>query len=441
MPGESPVQKPLPKPRIERLTRPFRRFLEIESASGIALLLCTMTALVLANSIYAESFHQFWATHAIIGIGSYQLDMSLHHWFNDAWMTLFFFVVGLEIKRELVAGELSSFSKAALPIIAAAGGMIVPAGIYLALQHGQPGERGWGIPMATDIAFVVGVLAVFGPRVPIGLKVFLLALAIVDDIGAILVIALAYSDSPNPQMLFLAASGFALIYSFNLLGVRTVGIYIVIGAGIWLAVLQSGIHPTIAGVLLGLLTPASAWVGRTSLREALTTMLGQLDEAERKPDGDVDHADFQNLTFAAQEALSPLERLESFLHPWVGFVIMPIFALANAGVAVQIGAMTDPIAIAVAVGLVLGKPIGIFGFSYLAVAVGLGRLPAQVTWKMLAAASCLGGIGFTMSLFIANLALTDGIVESGKVGILIGSGISVIIGSLGLLASLPRRSA
>lgn len=441
MQGESPVQKLLPEQRISRVTRPIQRFLEVESASGIALVVCTIIALIAANSAFAESFHHFWETHAVIGFGAYQIDFPLHHWINDALMTLFFFVVGLEIKRELVAGELSSFAQAALPVVAAAGGMIVPAGIYYALQHGQPGERGWGIPMATDIAFVVGILAVFGSRVPIGLKVFLLALAIVDDIGAILVIALAYSGTPDQLMLALAAGGFALSYLLNRLGVRTVGIYIVIGAGIWLAVLKSGIHPTIAGVLLGLLTPASAWVGRTCLQEALTTMLSRLAEAEQKPDGEVGTADFQNLTFAAREATSPLVRLEQFLHPWVGFVIMPLFALANAGVAVQLGAITDPVAVAVVAGLVLGKPIGIFVFSYLAVQVGLARLPANVNWPMLAAAGCLGGIGFTMSLFIASLALTDDLLDAGKVGILIGSGLSAVLGSVLLLTSLRSRPA
>ena len=436
----SPVTKPLPYPPIQQLTRPFKKFLQVQSSSGIVLVVCTAIALFLANfPPTAAIYHHIWEVHAVIGIGEHRLDLSIHHWINDALMTLFFFVVGLEIKRELVAGELSSFSKAALPVIAAAGGMVVPAGIYLALEYGQPGEHGWGIPMATDIAFVVGVLAVFGSRVPVGLKVFLLALAIVDDIGAILVIAVAYSASPDQLMLALAAGGFALMYLFNLLGVRTVGVYVVIGAGIWLAVLKSGVHPTIAGVLIGLLTPSRAWVGQTTLREAIDKLLGRLDEGERQTAPDPGHDDFQALSFAAKEATSPLIRLEVMLHPWVGFVIMPLFALANAGVAVKMGAIQDPIAMAVAAGLVLGKPIGIFVFSFLAVLLRIARLPRNVTWPMLAAAGCLGGIGFTMSLFIANLALDREHMDAGKIGILIGSGISVVIGCAGLVASLRAK--
>lgn len=440
MTNESPAPIVLPQPPIQVLTRPFRRFLEVESASGIALLLCTIVALYAANSVYAEAYQHFWETHAFVGFGGYRLDLSLHHWINDALMTLFFFVVGLEIKREMVAGELSSLGKAALPVFAAAGGMLVPAGIYLALQYGEPGERGWGIPMATDIAFVVGILAVFGSRVPIGLKIFLLALAIVDDIGAILVIALVYSDSPDLTMLALAAGGFVLTYCFNRLGVRTVSIYVIIGAGIWLAVLQSGIHPTIAGVLLGLLTPANAWIGRTSLREAIASMVGRLGDSEQNPSStEISHEELSILSFAARESTSPLVRLEMFLHPWVGFAIMPVFALANAGVAVQLSAITDPVAVAVAAGLVLGKPIGIFVFSYFAVVIGLARLPTNVTWPMLAAGGCLAGIGFTMSLFIANLALADSLLDAGKVGILTGSAISATIGCVGLVATLRRH--
>jgi NhaA family Na+:H+ antiporter len=388
----------------------------------------------------AGPYHDFWETHLRIGFGlpggPFHLDLSLHDWVNDALMTLFFFVVGLEIKRELVDGELRTWQKAALPVIAAAGGMIVPASIYLALQGGRPGERGWGIPMATDIAFVVGERAVFGPRVPFGLKVFLLALAIVDDIGAILVIALAYSGSPNWIALAAAAAGFGLTYGLNRLGVRTVGIYLLVGAGIWLAVLKSGIHPTIAGVLLGLLTPASAWVGHATLRDAVADVLMRVSEDN---DYEAEDADFRRLEFAARESLSPLHRLEYVLHPWVGFVIMPLFALANAGVAVRVGAVADPVAVAVAAGLILGKPVGIFGFSFLAVKCGLAALPRGVNWKMLGAAGCLGGIGFTMSLFIAGLALPDDHLDAGKVGIMIGSVLSAVLGS-GLLVLGLRLS-
>ncbi len=436
---DPPPSVMLPRAPIQRVTRPFRRFLEIESASGVLLGLCAVVAMVIANSSVGHDFHDFWETHFRISLGRFSLDESLHFWVNDALMTLFFFVVGLEIKRELVAGELSSPQKAALPVVAALGGMLAPAGVYLALMHGKPGEHGWGIPMATDIAFVVGVLALFGPRVPIGLKVFLLSLAIADDVGAIVVIALAYSGTPDMVALGAAALGFGIVYAFNRLGVRTVPIYVIVGSVIWLAVLRSGIHPTIAGVLLGLLTPSSAWVGRATLREVMANVLGRLTaERTQGEAAEVGHHDFHKLSFAAKESASPLERLETSLHPWVGFLIMPLFALVNAGVEFRPAALSDPISFAVTLGLVLGKPLGIVVFSLVAVKLKIAQLPSGVTTRMLVAAGCLGGIGFTMSLFIAHLGLDHEHLDAGKCGILIGSGISAILGSVILVLSLPK---
>lgn len=431
----------VPKGRLYQLAGPVRRFLKVESASGIALVICAAVALILANSPAADAFHHFWDTPVVIGFGPaaagnpFYIAKPLHFWINDALMVLFFFVVGLEIKREIVAGELSSIQKAALPVVGALGGMIAPAAIYLALEHGTPGERGWGVPMATDIAFVVGVLAVCGPRVPFGLKIFLLSLAIADDIGAILVIALAYSGAPDFVALGAAGCGFAFIYGLNRLGVRTVGIYLVAGAGIWLAVLHSGIHPTIAGVLLGLLTPSTAWVGQATLRDALSSALGRVEE--RGPDAD----DLQHLGFAVKESVSPLERLVHHLHPWVAFLIMPLFALSNAGVAFRPAAMFDPVSLAVIAGLVIGKPLGIFGFSFLAVQLGIAKLPTGVNWRLIAAGGCLGGIGFTMSLFVANLGLPENLLDAGKSGILLGSGLSALMGTVLLMRSISRPNA
>lgn len=438
-PTDTPPDRPaLPKGPIHRIARPIRRFLEVQSASGIALVICTIVAMAVANSPWAAAYHDFWETHLRIGVGRLTLDLSLHHWVNDALMVLFFFVVGLEIKRELVAGELSTAQKAALPVIAAAGGMVVPAGIYLALQWGQDGERGWGIPMATDIAFVVGVLALFGPRVPLGLKIFLLALAIVDDIGAILVIAVAYSGDTSGVALGLAAVGFAVTYGLNRLGVRAVSVYVLVGAGVWLAVLKSGVHPTVAGVLLGLLTPSSVWVGQTTLRDAIADVLMRVSEDNEY---EAEDADFRRLEFVARESISPLERLETVLHPWVGFVVMPVFALANAGVEFRHAGVGDPVALAVAAGLVFGKPVGIVGFSYLAVRLGLAALPSGVNWRMLVGAGCLGGIGFTMSLFVAGLAFPEmpNRLDAGKVGIIAGSVTSAILGSAVLVLGLPKK--
>jgi NhaA family Na+:H+ antiporter len=392
--------------------------------------------MLLANSPWAAAFRDFWEIHFRLGIGRFNLDEPLHFWINDALMALFFFVVGLEIKRELVDGELSTAPKAAFPVIAALGGMLVPAGIYLALQLGRPGERGWGIPMATDIAFVVGVLALFGRRVPFGLKVFLVSLAIADDVGAILVIALAYSGSPDWIALILAACGFGLVYGLNRLGVRPILPYVIVGAAIWLAVLKSGIHPTIAGVLLGLLTPSSAWVQPPTLRDAIADVSLRMSSEERAVEPD----DYRRLALAARESSSPLVRLETALHPWVSFGIMPLFALANAGVEFRLASLTDPVAWAIVLGLVVGKPVGILAFSYTAVRLGLARLPSAVSWGHVAGAACLGGIGFTMSIFIAGLAFQNGLLESAKAGILVGTLASALLGSAMLRLALVRRA-
>jgi NhaA family Na+:H+ antiporter len=434
------VDSLLPRPPIQRLVRPFARFLRVEAASGSVLLVCTVVALVLSNSPWAEAFTGFWHTPISLHVGPLELHASLAHLINDGLMTIFFFVVGLEIKRELVAGELRDPKKAALPVLAALGGMVVPAGIYLLLQYGQPGEPGWGTPMATDIAFVVGFLALLGSRVPSGLKIFLLSLAIVDDIGAVLVIAVFYTKTISWLALALGGAGFGLIYVLNLLGVRRVPVYVVLGTGIWLAFHESGVHPTVAGVLLGLLTPASAWVGERALLDVLADLIqrvrGQgVATLHHQPEV------FDRLMTAARESVSPLERLEIGLHPWVAFVIMPIFALANAGVHLNLAALMHPIALAVAAGLVLGKPLGIVFFSWLSVRLGVARLPEGVGWLVLLGAGCLAGIGFTMSLFIAGLALDGELLDAGKIGTLAGSSVSATLGSALLLCFLRRKQS
>jgi NhaA family Na+:H+ antiporter len=411
--------------------------MRVESASGLFLLACTVAALVLANSPWAESFAAVWQTRLTVAIGSFELSKPLLLWVNDGLMTIFFFVVGLEIKRELVAGELRDLRKASLPIMAALGGMIAPAGIYLLLQKGEPGESGWGVPMATDIAFVVGFLALLGSRVPLGLKILLLSLAIADDIGAVLVIAVFYSTSISAAYLGLAALGFGVAYFFNRIGVRKVPVYLVIGALIWFAFLKSGVHPTVAGVLLGLLTPASAWVVAKTVRSVITEASERL---KADADGRVEHHEkpmLDELQFVAREAISPLERLEVGLHPWVAFGIMPVFALANAGVPIQFEAVGHPVSLAVAAGLAIGKPVGILVFSWLAVAVGIARLPSGVNWRIMLGAGFLAGIGFTMSLFIAGLALNEDLLDAGKIGTLAGSALSAILGSTLLFVFLP----
>ena len=425
--AEGPVPSLLPVSPVQSLVDPFVRFMQIEAASGLVLLGCTAAALMLSNSRFAEAIAEFWKTPIGFFAGGFRLEETLGHWVNDGLMTIFFFVVGLEIKHELVAGELRDPKKAALPAFAALGGMIVPAAIFLSFQWRQAGEHGWGIAMATDIAFVVGFLSLLGSRVPPGLKVFLLTLAILDDIGAVLVIAFFYTEKISWLALGLAFIGFGLTYVFNRIGVRQLAIYVVTGTVIWLAFLKSGIHPTVAGVLLGLLTPASAWVGEGALLDVLKNAFQHLggrstDAPRHRPEV------VGQLATAAVESVSPLRRLESMLQPWVAFGIMPLFALANAGVSLEAGAFADPVAVAVAIGLVVGKPLGIMLFSWFAVRSGAGLLPEGVDWKVLLGAACLAGIGFTMSLFIAGLAFDGELLDAAKVGTLVGSSVSAVAG-------------
>lgn len=428
----------LPDAPVRRWLHPLQRFMEIEQTSGMMLLVCTVAALIISNSGWAAMYAKFWHTPVVLAIGSWRIEHTLEHLVNDGLMTLFFFVVGLEVKREMVLGELRAPRKAALPILAALGGMIAPACVYLAFEWGQPGERGWGIPMATDIAFVVGFLSLLGTRVPAGLKIILLSLAIVDDIGAVVVIALFYSATPDTTALTWGAIGLLLCVLFNRIGVRRLGIYFILGVLIWFAFLKSGIHPTIAGVLLGLLTPASAWVSDAELRAAIR-------DAQRKLDSVGGAAQQQAelrwglLEVTAREAVSPLERLERGLHPWVAYGIMPLFALANAGVTLDFGAALEGVTLPTALGLLLGKPLGIFLLSWLAIRAGMAQLPSGVDNRILFGAACLGGIGFTMALFIANLALRGPLLDSAKMGVLGGSVASSVLGLVLLSMWLPKR--
>jgi NhaA family Na+:H+ antiporter len=415
----------------------------IQAASGVLLLICTAAALFLANSPWADQFAGFWETHLRVGVGRWELDESLLHWINDGLMTIFFFVVGLEIKRELVGGELSEWRKAALPVMAALGGMVVPAAIYLLLMRNQPvGKAGWGIPMATDIAFVVGFLALLGRRAPPGIKIFLLALAIIDDIGAIVVIAVFYSHGLDVGALQLAAAGLGLILACRWLGVRRIGVYALLGVGVWLAMLHSGVHPTITGVIIGLMTPSRAMLPHRDFVAELTEVVDRFGrEAEPAPPHGHGHqrvAEVKHLATAAQETLAPLERLETTLHPWVAFAIMPLFALANAGVPLDARAVTHPIAISVALGLVVGKPVGIVLLSWIAVRLGIARLPAETSWRVIAGAGCLAGIGFTMSIFIAQLGLEGELLTAGKIGAILGSVVSATLGLTALVLVLPK---
>jgi NhaA family Na+:H+ antiporter len=431
-----PPRGSLPHKPIDRLVAPVTRFLHVEAASGVVLLVAAIAAFALANSDLADGFLGFWKTSVSVGFGEFRIDHSLKHWVSDGLMAIFFFVVGLEVKRELVLGELRDMRRAALPLVAALGGMVVPAGVYLALQLGEPSARGWGIPMATDIAFVVGCMAVMGSRVPPSLRVLLLSLAIADDIGAILVIAIGYTSDLDLVALLLGFLGIGVVVAFQRLGVRSVPVYVAVGSLVWFAFHESGVHATIAGVILGLLTPARSWVNDTALED----IVEQAREVWRGAGWRVAGSPslLSTLKTAAREAVSPLERLETGLHPWSAFLIMPVFALANAGVAFEGGLVTDPVSVAVAAGLVLGKPLGIVGFSFVAVKLGVARLPEGVGWGVLTGGSALAGIGFTMSLFIAGLALDGEALDAAKVGILGASLLSGVVGMGILLALLPR---
>jgi NhaA family Na+:H+ antiporter len=414
---------------VTRWLRPVAEFLRVESVSGVVLLAAAAVALVLANSPLSAKYAALWQTPVRLTVGGFVLDKPLLLWVNDGLMTLFFFVVGLEIKRELAVGELRDVRKALLPVVAALGGMVMPAVVYLLILWGRPGSVGWGIPTATDIAFVAGFLALLGPRVPHGLKILLLTLAIADDIGATLVIALAYTADLSLPALAAGAAGFGLVLALRRLGVRRLLVYFVVGCATWLAVLKSGVHPTVAGVALGLLTPARPWPGDrvpldvvTDLFKSFTSQWGEQTVRRREP-------------------VSPLDRLERVLHPWVAYIIMPVFALANAGVTFDAAVLLQPVAVAVAAGLVVGKPVGIVLFSLASVKAGLTHLPRGVSTRILVGAGCLAGIGFTMSLFIASLALRGVQLDEAKIGILGGSAVSAAAGSALLARFLPSGAA
>jgi NhaA family Na+:H+ antiporter len=425
----------LPREPIHRITGPISHFRHIEAASGGMLLVCTIFALVLANSSASDAWLAFWKTPFGFQAGGFEMVHSLKHWINDGLMAVFFFVVGLEVKREIATGELGTLRKASLPIAGALGGMLVPAGVYLALQAGQPGQDGWGIPMATDIAFVVGCMAILGPRVPHGLRVMLLSLAIVDDIGAILVIAVGYTSDIDLGALALGLAGIAVVAGMARVGIRSFALYTVAGAVVWFGFHESGVHATIAGVILGLMTPTRPRVDRSLLRQFLDRAVeGEEQGHGEKAEGRAGRlVEFRR---AALESVSPLEYVEYRLHPWVGFFIMPVFALANAGVPFELSDLADPVAMAVAAGLLLGKPLGIVAFIFVAVRLGIAQLPVGAGWGAVLGGGVLAGIGFTMALFISGLALDGPALDAAKVGVLGASAVAAVLGVSLLVATL-----
>ena len=436
---EMPLPSPeLPEQPIMRIVEPIVRFLRIEAVGGIVLLGAAVAALGLANSPLADRFLSMWTVPIGIQFGSFALVYSLHEVVNDGLMTLFFFLAGLEIKRELVLGELRTLRLAALPIAAAAGGMAVPALIYLALQIGGPGEAGWGTVMATDIAFVVGCLALLGSRVPRSLYVFVLSLAIMDDLGAILVIAIGYTSQLHVVPLAFAIAGLGVVVAMRRLGVRSVPAFYAIGIPIWFAVHESGVHATVTGVALGLMTPVHAWVGADRFHSIASAMRRRIAGGHHDSGGE--RRLLRSVAFAARETLSPLERLEDALHPWVSYLVMPLFAFANAGVPLSAAEVGDSVVLAIVAGLVMGKPVGILAASWLAVRLGIAVRPQELGWPVIGAAGALAGIGFTMALFIADLAFSEALLDAAKFGVLAASAISAVFG-LALLAAVLRRRA
>jgi len=429
-----------------RVSLPIQSFISTEVFSGAVLLLAAVVAITWANSPWDESYSDLiHETFELKFFGVVHIEEDLQHWVNDGLMTLFFFVVGLEIKRELFRGELRGVDKAALPGLAAVGGMLAPALIYTALNAGGAGEAGWGIPMATDIAFALGILAVIGSRIPPQLRIFLLALAIADDIGAILVIAVFYTDQIALDSLAVAALLLALIYAMNRLGVQDTLPYLLVGLCVWAAVFESGVHATIAGVALGLMTPVHPYYGRGKFLPTISELLDRFRHARQEDDTEMAEQIFGQMEDVIEGSEAPVDRLERTLHPFTSFVVVPLFALANAGVPLHGDIISDSlhssVTLGIIIGLLVGKPIGILLASWLAVRTGIARLPHNVTWPQMLGVGILAGVGFTVSLFINELAFSSQEpIDQGKIGILAASVAAGVLGMTTLLA-IGRRAA
>lgn len=440
---QGPVWTASEKPLAKYVARPIREFLHVESAGSILLLTATVIALLWVNlpvTGWASGYDHFWHTPIGLDVGSWRIEESLQHWVNDGLMTIFFFVVGLEIKYELVHGDLRDPRTAALPIIAAVGGMVVPALLFVAIAGGGEAGAGWGIPMATDIAFAVGVLGVLGRRIPSAARLFLLTLAIVDDIGAIIVIAVFYTADLAWGWLGIAVGLLAVMAVLRAARVWAIPVYWVLGLVIWFAVLESGVHATLAGVAIGLMTPAVALLRPEVAKEFATGALR---------DNDLDAEELHRMRFLLAESVPIAERLQSRLHPVSSYVVLPVFALANAGVVLGDGALGDAlsstVALGIGAGLVLGKPVGIALACFVAIRLGVARMPDDTSWGQVIGVGAVAGIGFTVSLFIAGLSYPDSaaLTDDAKVGILLASVLAAVVGVVVLLLATrrPRETA
>jgi Na+:H+ antiporter, NhaA family len=444
-----PSRQPLPRAQLlaERAFSTLDRFLHIEAVSGAVLMLAAAIALIWANSPAAASYHALWHTPFSIGLGGHMFSQSLHFWINDALMAVFFLVVGMEIRREIHEGALASLQLATLPLAAALGGVVVPALIYVALNTDATTLRGWAVPTATDIAFAIGVLALLGRSIPGNVRVLLLALAIIDDIVAVLIIAIFYSGGLDFSGLLVCGLGVLMVLGLQQIGTGSAWAYVVPGALLWLGLLQTGVHPTLAGVVLGLMTPVLP--GR--LRELpLELATHALDELNIRSAGTPHElaVPLRQLRQAQREILPPVIRVQMALHPWVAFGVMPLFALANAGVTIDGVDLSlgnaQSVTLGVVLALALGKPVGVVAASWLAVRLGWCRLPPGVSWSSVLLVGLLAGIGFTMSIFIATLAFDDAnLLNAAKLGVLLASLVAAVLGlSWGFLqAARSRRGA
>lgn len=424
---------------FSKVLSPFEEFIHRQTTSGFLLMVSAIVAVILANSALADLYQHFIHTPVAVSFGSWSLNMSLHHWVNDGLMALFFFVVGLELKREIMVGELSDIRQAALPVIAAIGGMLLPALIYLAFNHEGDAMRGWGVPMATDIAFAVGIMALLAGRVPKALVTFLVALAIADDLGAVLVIAVFYTQDLAFNWLLIALGLVLMLMTFNFAGIRKAMPYFIIAVLLWYALLQSGVHATIAGVLGAFMVPARSKYDPSLFADKVNEQVDMFI-ASRKVDDSLMtneklHTVVQNIEDHVHAVQTPLQRLERIWHLPVAFIVIPIFAIFNAGIPVQLSALADtfthPVLLGSMFGLLIGKFVGITGASWIAIRLGIAQMPTGARFSQLAAVSVLGGIGFTMSIFIAELAFTqqhEDYLLLAKTGVLAGSLLAGVIG-------------
>lgn len=435
----------IPQSPIEKIIAPVNKFIQLEYTGGIFLFVSVLIAIIWANSSFHELYHHLWEIRFSVGFGEYVLDHPLHIWINDGLMAIFFFVIGLELKREFMEGELSTLKKASLPMMAAFGGMVVPALIYFFINKGTAASHGWGIPMATDIAFALALLSMAGKHIPVSVKVFLSALAVADDLGAVLVIAFFYTSELNFVPLGIAAVFLLILIAGNRLGIRSVAFYLLIGIGVWIGFLLSGVHATIAGVLVAFTIPAVTRINESHFSRNLRKLAsdfekdGLHDSALITSDQHHTLAHVKTLTLAAE---TPLQKIEHALHPWVAFVIMPLFALANAGIIIGADfftALINPVSIGVMAGLIIGKFTGILFFTWLMVKTGISQLPERANWKHITGVALLAGVGFTMSLFISNLAFeVPEFIEQAKYGILMASLIAGITGIIMLKQIAPE---